>query len=141
MIELHRPCAYRPEFVHLVPEMIEEGVLYVSLPLSVAIHRCACGCRNEVVTPLGDDGWTLRRKGTSVSLYPSIGNWSFPCRSHYFIMNSEAVWAAPATPEMIAASREFDNPRTHLVQPISKAGRIAAMLRNIWNALHHLWHR
>jgi hypothetical protein len=28
-----------------------------------------------------------------VSLDPSIGNWSFPCRSHYWIRNNKVRWA------------------------------------------------
>jgi len=34
-----------------------------------------------VVTPLSPTGWSLIFDGETVSLYPSIGNWNFPCRS------------------------------------------------------------
>lgn len=30
----------------------------------------------------------------SVTLNPSIGNWSYPCRSHYFIQANRVVWAS-----------------------------------------------
>jgi hypothetical protein len=33
--------------------------LYVSLEYATAIHACACGCGNEVVTPLSPNGWKL----------------------------------------------------------------------------------
>jgi hypothetical protein len=30
--------------------------------------------------------------GKTISLDPSIGNWSFPCQSHYWITSSEVRW-------------------------------------------------
>jgi hypothetical protein len=45
-----------------------------------------CGCNNEVVTPLSPTDWQLTFDGESVSLNPSIGNWSFKCKSHYWIV-------------------------------------------------------
>ncbi len=73
--------------------MVPEGVLFVSIEFGTAVHKCCCGCGNEVVTPLGPTDWRLTFDGESVSLYPSIGNWSFPCRSHYWIQNDEVVLA------------------------------------------------
>jgi hypothetical protein len=40
------------QFVGYIPDKIEEGVLYVSIQYCTAIHKCVCGCGNEVVTPL-----------------------------------------------------------------------------------------
>jgi hypothetical protein len=37
------------------------------------------------VTPFSPKDWKLIFYGESVSLYPSIGNWNFPCKSHYWI--------------------------------------------------------
>jgi hypothetical protein len=82
------------QFVHFIPEVIEEGVLYVSLEFATAIHRCCCGCGQEVVTPLSPTDWQMTFDGKSVSLFPSIGNWSYPCRSHYWIERN-LVKAAP----------------------------------------------
>lgn len=31
--------------------------------------------------------------GKTVSLHPSVGNWSFPCRSHYWIDRNEIRWS------------------------------------------------
>ena len=73
------------EFVEHIPEDLAEGVLYVSIPFGTVVHRCACGCGEEVVTPLGPAEWRLIYDGRTVSLAPSIGNWSFACRSHYWI--------------------------------------------------------
>ena len=57
------------------------------------VHRCACGCGEEVVTPLGPGEWRLTYDGRTVSLAPSIGNWSFACRSHYWIDEGNVRWA------------------------------------------------
>ncbi|WP_243350075.1 DUF6527 family protein [Parabacteroides sp. FAFU027] len=77
------------KFVDTIPDVLEEGVLYISILYCTAIHKCVCGCGNEVVTPLAPEGWKLIFDGKSVSLYPSIGNWNFECKSHYYITNSE----------------------------------------------------
>ena len=75
----------RHEFVDFIPNQLDDGVLYVSIRFGTVVHRCACGCGEEVVTPLGPAEWKLTYDGRTVSLAPSIGNWSFPCRSHYWI--------------------------------------------------------
>ena len=73
------------KFVEYIPGELEEGVLYISIPYCTAVHKCICGCGNEVVTPLTPTDWSLTFDGDTVSLDPSIGNWNFPCRSHYWI--------------------------------------------------------
>jgi hypothetical protein len=80
-------------FVETAPDNLDDGVVYVSIPYATALHRCACGCGTEVVTPLSPGGWTLIFDGRSVSLHPSIGNWNFPCRSHYWIRHGRIQWA------------------------------------------------
>jgi hypothetical protein len=79
------------KFVELIPDVIEDDVLYISIPYCTAIHKCACGCGKEVVTPFSPDDWRLTFDGQTVSLYPSIGNWNFDCQSHYWIRNSKTV--------------------------------------------------
>ena len=79
------------KFVEFIPESLEEGVLYITLEYSTALHKCICGCGNEVVTPLSPNDWKLIFDGKTVSLYPSIGNWRFPCRSHYWIEKNQIV--------------------------------------------------
>jgi hypothetical protein len=71
------------------------------------MHLCACGCGNRVVTPLSPKGWRLIFDG-SFSLYPSIGNWSFPCQSHYWIRNESVIWSESWSKEMIEKVRERD---------------------------------
>ncbi|WP_212750977.1 DUF6527 family protein [Pseudoalteromonas ruthenica] len=80
------------KFVEFVPESVQPNTLYVSLEYGTAVHKCCCGCGEEVVTPLSPSDWKLIFDGESVSLMPSIGNWSFNCRSHYFIKNSNVAW-------------------------------------------------
>ena len=81
------------KFVEYIPDEIEDGVLYISIPFCTAIHKCVCGCRNEVVTPISRKGWKLSFDGESVSLTPSIGSWNLKCKSHYFITNNTVRFA------------------------------------------------
>ncbi len=84
---------FQTEFVVHIPEKLENGVLYISMTHTVAMHLCACGCGEEVITPLHPrTGWVLTYDGVGVSLDPSIGNWNFACRSHYFIKHSRIRW-------------------------------------------------
>lgn len=95
-------------FVGSIPEDPEEGHLYVSTEFATAIHRCACGCGEEVVTPLSPASWSLTYNGDTVSLRPSIGNWGFECRSHYWIRNNRVVWASEWSEAEIEMGREAD---------------------------------
>ena len=83
-----------PKFVKYIPKQIEESVIYISKEYGTAIHKCACGCGNKVVTPLSATGWELKSNGETISLYPSIGNWNFECKSHYWIINNEIRWVS-----------------------------------------------
>lgn len=82
----------RHQFVENAPEELEPDILYVSIPFATVLHSCACGCGHEVVTPLSPSGWIMTYDGVSVSLSPSIGNWNFPCRSHYVIRRNRVNW-------------------------------------------------
>lgn len=81
------------KFVEFIPDVIEEGVLYISIEYCTAIHKCVCGCGNEVVTPFSPTDWEIIFNGKTVSLNPSIGNWSFECKSHYFITKNKIRFA------------------------------------------------
>lgn len=96
------------KFVDFFPNEIEDGVLYISIPYAIVEHRCCCGCGNRVVTPLSPTDWSLTFDGTSVSLHPSIGNWSFPCQSHYWIRKSEVIEAPGWSQERVEAGRRQD---------------------------------
>lgn len=97
-----------PAFVEYVPSSLSPGVLYLALEHSTVVHLCACGCRTKVVTPLSPAQWRLTFDGDAVSLWPSIGNWQFPCRSHYWIRGNAVVWAASMTDAEVADLRRQD---------------------------------
>ena len=80
-------------FVASVPEQIDPGLLYISLDFATMMHLCACGCGREVVTPLSPKDWRMTYDGQSVSVHPSVGSWSLPCRSHYVIKRGKIRWA------------------------------------------------
>ena len=96
----------RHEFVDHIPEQLDDGVLYVSIRFGTVVHRCACGCGEEVVTPLGPVEWRLIYDGRTVSLTPSIGNWSFACRSHYWIDEGSVRWARGFSEAEVALVRQ-----------------------------------
>ena len=94
-----------------IPDAVEDEVLYISLKYCTAIHKCACGCGNEVVTPISPMDWKLIFDGKTVSLSPSIGNWSFNCQSHYWIKRNEIVYAREWDKEEIQFGRINDKKR------------------------------
>lgn len=96
------------EFVNSMPDRLEPDILYVSLLYDTAMHLCACGCGNEVVTPLSPAQWALTYDGDTVSLSPSIGNWGFPCRSHYFVRKSKVEWSYRYSDREISVTRQKD---------------------------------
>ncbi len=96
------------EFVTSFPKELEPGVLYVSAPFSTATHLCACGCGREVITPLSPEQWVITFDG-SVSMRPSIGNWAYPCQSHYLIQRGSIQWARSFTREEARRNRDSDH--------------------------------
>lgn len=96
-------------FVEYIPRDIEEGVIYISMAFSTAIHKCCCGCGQEVVTPFGPTDWQLTFDGESISLDPSIGNGSFDCKSHYWIRHNKIILAPRWSKKKIYASRAYGN--------------------------------
>lgn len=95
-------------FVESIPEKLDAGVLYVSVEFCAAAHACCCGCGEEVVTPLSPAAWRVTFDGESVSLWPSIGNWSLPCRSHYVIERGVVTTALPWSDAQVEAGRRRD---------------------------------
>ena len=76
-------------FVEFLPSTLEESVIYI-VKDNFAAHKCLCGCQNKTVMPLCKMGWMLSEHNNKISLSPSIGNYQFPCNSHYAITNSIA---------------------------------------------------
>jgi hypothetical protein len=102
------PIRFEHRFVDEIPDQLAERCLYVCVPYATAVHLCACGCGAEVVTPFSPTDWALTFDGESVSLRPSIGNWSYPCRSHYVLHCNQIRWAPAWTEDQIIAGRNRD---------------------------------
>jgi len=96
------------EFVEFLPNELQEGTIYLSMTFATAAHKCVCGCGNDVITPLSPTDWQLLFDGESVSLTPSIGNWNFPCHSHYWIRHNKVQWARQWSQHEIDAGRTLD---------------------------------
>ena len=98
---VHRFCKH-------IPESLEPGVLYVSMEYATAAHSCCCGCGEEIVTPFTPTDWKMTCDGRAISLWPSVGNWTLPCRSHYVVREGAVIQARPWTDEEISAERGRD---------------------------------
>lgn len=133
----------RHTFVEFIPESLDDGVLYISLAYATVNHRCCCGCGREVVTPLSPSDWRLIFDGRSISLEPSIGNWSFPCRSHYWITRGQVRWAAQWSREQVEACRTQSRPLTHQAagEATAAPARPAEAAQPALNPRRSLWRR
>ena len=84
---------YLPDTMIPFNEM-EYGKIYISEKYNTSTHRCLCGCGEKTVLPLNHDGsnfgWDLIKKNDIISFTPSIGNFNFPCMSHYIITKNVA---------------------------------------------------
>ena len=103
-----RRTTYGHTFVDTLPDNLEEGVLYVSGQYATSAHKCFCGCGREVITPIHPTKWKLTFDGIHVSLHPSIGSWSLPCKSHYWLRAGNVAWAEAFTEEEIQTVRSHD---------------------------------
>jgi hypothetical protein len=92
-----------------MPERIDEGIVYISLNYRTIIHKCASGCGEEVNTPLHQSSWKLIFNGESISLSPSIGNWNFDCKSHYWITENKVKWSKKWDSSKIQSIRAQEN--------------------------------
>lgn len=144
------------QFVEQLPEHLREGVLYISIKYAIAAHLCGCGCGKEVVTPFTPTDWKMTYDGETISLSPSIGNWNFPCRSHYFIRRGRIVEAESWADEQVEAGRRHDKiakanyygtpELTNAVQPTPqtlhhvKTSKVGSSLIGIWfSATKKFW--
>lgn len=95
-------------FVLEFPEQLDPGILYVSMEYGSVTHSCCCGCGQEIVTPLAPTDWKITYDGETISLHPSVGSWTLPCRSHYVIRHNRVIEAPPWSERQVAAERERD---------------------------------
>jgi hypothetical protein len=99
-----------PVFVEFIPREseLQPGKLYVSMAYTTTVHLCASGCGMKVVLPLNPAKWRLQFDGEAVSLSPSVGNWDYPCRSHYWIQKNRIQWDRQWDRSRIEAGRKND---------------------------------
>ena len=116
-------------FVHYIPEQLEPGVIYISMDYATAAHSCCCGCGEQVITPFTPTDWKLTFDGDTVSLWPSIGNWNFRCRSHYIIRNSRIVVAEPGKKSTSKADAATTKKERKDIIPINGAVMSARRIR------------
>ena len=84
MSEREKVSVFVSRFVDLAPDVIEDGVLYISEKYRCAIHLCACGCGGKTVIPFSM--WEYKNDRGLVTFSPSISNAQFcPNKAHYFI--------------------------------------------------------
>lgn len=103
----HKRLEHR--FVEHIPERLEAGILYVSMEYATSAHCCCCGCGEEVVAPFTPTDWKMTFDGETISLRPSIGNWTLKCRSHYVIDRGKVIEAGPWSDEQVEAERRRDH--------------------------------
>lgn len=143
---MKQPIVLDTNFVASIPDRLAEHTLYVSMEYATVAHQCCCGCGLEVVTPLSPTDWKLTYDGVSVSLHPSIGNWSFPCRSHYWIDKGKVRWAGDMTQDQIDGVRAHDRrAKARYFDQSEQAAKPADPLppgrpkSGIWSWLSRLW--
>ena len=132
-----KQTSIEPVFVEIIPDRLEDGVLYICNRYKTAIHKCCCGCGEEVVTPLSPADWSVQKSGNTVSLIPSIGNWSLACKSHYYIQKNQVIWAAKFSPWQINHVRARD--RTDKVAYIESVNRQKARKPRLLLLIYNLW--
>jgi hypothetical protein len=82
------------QFVETIPDEPGEGIIYIAMDRAAVVHRCFCGCGNNITTPLSPKDWKLEFDGQTISLNRSIDNWTLDCRSHYTIKRNRIRWLA-----------------------------------------------
>lgn len=120
-----------PRFLNHIPRDIEDGVLYISIEFNTAVHNCACGCGNKTVTRLSPKDWRMTYNGETVTLYPSIGNWGFPCQSHYWVRENRIEWAEQWTQEQILENRNQDKVNDEAIDSAERTKQTRSILKRV----------
>lgn len=122
--------------VQYLPRVLQPGILYVSHDFNVAGHICPCGCGSKVITPLGISEWSLDEANDSATLYPSIGNWQLPCRSHYWIRNGSIEWSYQFDDEQIKAVYEREErERIRRFENVEISAEKMSLWRRFWKLI------
>ncbi|MFG2767453.1 DUF6527 family protein [Streptomyces rubiginosohelvolus] len=72
------------------------------------------------------------RNGENVSLTPSIGNWSLPCRSHYWICDGRVRWSRRYAPSEIDQNQDRDRRLLAAHDVGEQPGRAASLRGCLW---------
>jgi hypothetical protein len=97
-----------PEYIEMLPPILENGKLYISKKYGTAIHLCCCGCGTKIVTPLKPTDWSITERNGRVTLRPSVGNWNHPCRSHYIIRDNRVIEAGTMSDRAVELGRALN---------------------------------
>ena len=99
-----------PVFVDSIPSDgdLVAGKLYISILYTTTVHLCASGCGFKVVLPLSPAQYRFEFDGVDVSMSPSVGNWDYPCGSHYWIRRGRVVDAGRWGDERLDAAARND---------------------------------
>jgi len=126
---------FKSQYVELMPKELAPGILYISKEFGTAAHLCACGCGAKIRTPLGPTEWSVTEDSNGPSVWPSIGNWQRPCRSHYVIEDGEVMWAGAWSERQIKAGRKEEERRRQLYFE----GKRGSKLGRLWRKLKHFF--
>lgn len=129
------------ENVELAPKQLVAGRLYVSEKYSVALHLCCCGCGEKVVTPLSPAEWRIDVRQGRASLFPSIGNWSMACKSHYWIRNGQVVWGAGMSKRQMRAVFDRDQQALRTLHRTTGGHQVKSPTRAPALWLSRLWRK
>ncbi len=125
------------QFVDYIPEELSDGTIYVSIQFATAAHKCCCGCGRKVVTPITPTDWRLIFDGDTISLDPSIGSWSLPCQSHYWIVKNRVRWAGLWSKERVEMARAQDRERKerHFSKGAAELPEAETLKAGMWDRL------
>lgn len=84
-----------PSYEDMLQDVIY--VYYYDIDHGVSIHKCMCGCGEQTVMPFIKKGlninsnkvWVLNFINDKIDFEGSVGNYSYPCKSHYMIQKGQ----------------------------------------------------
>ena len=94
-ILIQKQIEVKIKYLESTPDLseMEENTIYIALRYKTSSHLCLCGCKNEVVLPMGNNGWSYQFQPTNpyiMTFKPSILNQNCPNKYHYVITNNIA---------------------------------------------------
>jgi hypothetical protein len=120
------------------PDAPEQGKFYYSEEFRTSLHLCACGCGERVVLPIKSAGWTMTTGRNGFSIFPSVGNREFQCRSHYLIREGRVDWLASMSDAAVIESRSADQQHMQRVYKLTVWGYVRNAARRVLSLLNRL---